>query len=131
VEDQMPEIAEVANKYQRLITERHTGRSITVDIYDVLTAYAVTCPAIAHAIKKLLMPGQRGGKDARQDLEEALVSVQSAIALHGVMETHLVPEIARVNEEVARKDAFIASLSERCQAQSELLSKRAERPEAT
>ena len=34
-----------------------------VDVYDVLMAFNVTNPATQHAIKKLLMPGNRGHKD--------------------------------------------------------------------
>ena len=49
------------------------------DVYSVLVAFGVTCPARSHAIKKLLMPGQRGAKSEVQDLEEALVSVSRAI----------------------------------------------------
>jgi len=64
------------SKYTRRI------RSEQVDIYDILVAYGVTCPATAHAIKKLLMPGQRGHKDIREDLEEALSSIDRAIDLH-------------------------------------------------
>lgn len=50
----------MANKYQKTI------RSETVDVYDVLTAYRVTCPALQHAIKKLLMPGLRRTRVAEE-----------------------------------------------------------------
>jgi hypothetical protein len=89
----------MTNKYRRLIIDRTTGQSVTADVYDVLVAFGVACPATQHAIKKLLMPGQRGGKTAKQDLEEALISVQSAIALLGVMET-LVPSGNLIPEDV-------------------------------
>lgn len=56
---------------------------ITVDVYDVLTAFAVTCPAIGHAIKKLLCPGTRGSKSARQDISEAIGSLHRALELIG------------------------------------------------
>ena len=55
------------------------GRSI--DVYDVLNAFAVTCPATQHAIKKLLMPGKRGHKSELGDLREARASVDRAIDL--------------------------------------------------
>lgn len=58
-----------------------TIRNETVDVYDVLVAFNVTCPATAHAIKKLLMPGQRGNKTRAQDLEEARQSINRAIEL--------------------------------------------------
>ena len=55
------------------------GQAFRADVYSVLVAFGVTCPARAHAIKKLLMPGQRGAKSTVQDLDEALVSVSRAI----------------------------------------------------
>ena len=55
------------------------GGEFLADVYSVLVAFGVTCPARAHAIKKLLMPGQRGAKSTVQDLDEALVSVSRAI----------------------------------------------------
>ena len=55
------------------------GQKFRADVYDVLKAFEVVCPARSHAIKKLLMPGQRGAKDELQDLNESLVSVSRAI----------------------------------------------------
>jgi len=63
------------NKYQREI------HGVTLDVYDVLHAFGVTNPADAHAIKKMLMPGQRGAKDANQDRREAVQAIERAIAL--------------------------------------------------
>ena len=63
------------NKYQRQVP------STTIDIYDILNAYQVTCPATQHAIKKLLQPGERGHKDKLTDLREALASVERAIQM--------------------------------------------------
>lgn len=63
------------DKYQKQI-----GKEL-VDVYDVLVAYNVTCPAIAHAIKKCLMPGQRGDKDTVQDLKEAIQALERAVLL--------------------------------------------------
>lgn len=64
------------NKYVRTI------HGVEVDVYDVLVAWNVTCPATQHAIKKLLMPGQRGNKDKLQDLEEAGKAIERAIELN-------------------------------------------------
>lgn len=80
-------------KYHRPIWGRSaTGEAalVHVDVYDVLDAfkrdqdgfprqYEPGDDAIAHAIKKLLCPGQRGGKNRLQDLTEALAAVQRAI----------------------------------------------------
>lgn len=56
---------------------------IWVDVYDVLTAYTVTNPADAHAIKKMLCPGKRGSKSANEDRREAIQSLHRAIELEG------------------------------------------------
>jgi hypothetical protein len=68
------------NKYQRDIPFDET-QILTVDVYDILVAFDVRCPAIQHAIKKLLMPGQRGHKSRRDDLNEAIQSIERAIEL--------------------------------------------------
>lgn len=47
----------------------------TIDVYDVLDLFEVKSHAVGHAIKKLLMAGQRGAKDYRQDLSEAIDSI--------------------------------------------------------
>ena len=57
------------------------SKGITLDVYDVLQAFAVTNPATQHAIKKLLCAGLRGHKDKMQDLTEALKSIERAIEL--------------------------------------------------
>ncbi len=64
------------NKYRREIKP-----GVTVDVYDVLKAFNVTCPAMAHAIKKMLVPGKRGHKDASQDKKEAIASIKRSMEL--------------------------------------------------
>ena len=41
-------------------------------------------PAIAHAVKKMLMPGHRGHKDRATDIEEAIVALHRAKELEGL-----------------------------------------------
>lgn len=62
------------NKYDREIVP-----GLWVDVYDVLDAFTVTRSAVAHAVKKLLAPGQRGVKDELVDLEEARDSITRAV----------------------------------------------------
>lgn len=52
-----------------------------VDVYAVLEAFAVSCPARAHAIKKLLCAGLRGKAGEMQDLTEARDALDRAIEL--------------------------------------------------
>ena len=67
--------ADPNNKYVRDVPAR------TIDVYDVLVAFNVTCPARQHAIKKLLCSGIRGKGDAIQDLRESIQAVERAIEL--------------------------------------------------
>lgn len=84
--DEQPALS-AGSKYKRMIRqtlpEGHVGVSVICDVYDVLQAWDVACPAIQHAIKKLLQPGQRGSKSAVQDLREAIGSIERAIQLMG------------------------------------------------
>lgn len=52
-----------------------------IDVYAVLEAFSVTCPARQHAIKKLLCAGIRGKGDELQDLEESQDAVSRAIQM--------------------------------------------------
>lgn len=51
------------------------------DVYAVLDAFAVTCPARQHAIKKLLCSGLRGKGSVLQDLQEARDAIDRAIQM--------------------------------------------------
>jgi hypothetical protein len=68
---------ESGSKYLKNIIINHgttVYKSITycqVDVYAVLEAFDVKCPAVAHALKKLLCPGTRGSKSVLRDLTEA------------------------------------------------------------
>lgn len=55
-----------------------------VDVYRVCELFKVDDPsgATQHAIKKLLLPGQRGaGKDRAKDLKEAIDTIQRRIEM--------------------------------------------------
>lgn len=75
---------EKTNKYLRPI--REVGEilgteSVLVDVYEVIEAFNVTCPARQHAIKKVLCSGIRGKGDAVQDLIEARDALNRAIEM--------------------------------------------------
>lgn len=65
------------NKYARRIPH---GKD-HIDVYDVLIMFEVHDPAVQHAVKKLLACGQRGHKDALEDLQEAKQSIDRAIEI--------------------------------------------------
>lgn len=66
------------SKYKRGITNEE-GHKIVVDVYDVLIAFNVICPARAHAIKKLLCTGIRGKGDSMQDLTESVMAIERSL----------------------------------------------------
>jgi hypothetical protein len=57
-----------------------------VDVYAVLDAFDVRCPARQHAIKKLLCAGLRGAKDVIDDLREARDAIDRAIQMQHARE---------------------------------------------
>lgn len=63
------------DKYNRKI------KGVTVDVYDVLKAFDVTCPALQHLIKKALCAGLRGHKNRTQDLQDIVDSALRAQCL--------------------------------------------------
>lgn len=65
------------NKYAKPIPKGLTS----LDVYDVLIMFDVRDPAIQHAVKKLLMCGQRGHKTQLEDLQEARQSIARAIEM--------------------------------------------------
>ena len=69
------------NKYNRTIFNKK-GESIEADVYDVLDAFNVTCPALAHLTKKSLCVGIRGHKDTNIDLDEIKEASIRAIELN-------------------------------------------------
>jgi hypothetical protein len=46
-----------------------------IDVYMVLELFEVKSHAVGHAIKKLLVAGGRGNKDEKQDVCEAIASL--------------------------------------------------------
>lgn len=77
-------------KYQRTIrscrpNETRTA-ALVVDVYCVIEAFGVTCPAQQQAIKKLLCAGLRGKGNKLQDLVGAQAAVCRAIEMQQVRE---------------------------------------------
>lgn len=66
----------MTSKYSRDI-----ANLATLDIYRILSLYAVTDPCLQHAAKKVLCAGQRGGKDQLQDVHEAIASLERFVEM--------------------------------------------------
>lgn len=79
----MTDTNESGSKYLRSVPCSVLGQ---VDVYAVLDAFDVACPARQHAIKKLLCTGIRGKGDVMQDLREARDAITRAIQMQEAME---------------------------------------------
>jgi len=64
------------NNYMREIKP-----GVWVDVYDVIEAWKVTCPALQHVVKKVLQPGERGHKSIAEDLSDIVASGERAVEL--------------------------------------------------
>jgi hypothetical protein len=74
----MTEFNDSGSKYLREVPCAIDGK---IDVYAVLDAFNVTCPARQHAIKKLLCSGIRGKGSVIRDLCEAADAVERAIQM--------------------------------------------------
>lgn len=75
-------------KYLRVIHPADgKGEPIHVDVYAVLAAFNVTCPARQHAIKKLLCAGRRCKGSQVDDLQGAHAAVCRALEMQRQRET--------------------------------------------
>ena len=50
---------------------QYSYKGIKLDPYRILSVYNITCPAMQHAIKKLLRAGN-SVKDLKQDIQEVI-----------------------------------------------------------
>ena len=70
------------SKYLRTIWSAKIHDScVETDVYSVLVAFDVTCPAVAHCVKKLLCAGTRGKGSRLDDLRGAMAALNRAIDL--------------------------------------------------
>lgn len=56
--------------------------AIKVDVYCVLSAFAVDSAPVAHAVKKCLAAGKRGKSDVLADLKGVLAAISRAVEQH-------------------------------------------------
>ena len=65
------------DKYNKTVTKGH-GYKMILDVYDVLDAFEVKCPALQHLAKKALNAGNRGHKDTLTDIDDIIASALRA-----------------------------------------------------
>lgn len=67
--------------------DNSTGDAVelSIDVYQIAGAFKCT-PALAHALKKILVPGERGAKSREQDLLEAIDSIHRQIEIDRAQE---------------------------------------------
>lgn len=81
------------SKYIRQINEASPQpKGVLVDVYQVIEAFDVACPATQHAIKKLLCAGLRGKATRLQDLIDARDAIFRAIEMQHLREAARTPQ---------------------------------------
>lgn len=73
----------VGSKYHRTIVDIN-GDTMPgkVDVYSVCDAWDLVNPALQHALKKILCAGIRNKGDFKQDINEAIESLQQSFRFH-------------------------------------------------
>jgi hypothetical protein len=82
---------DIKGTYYKKILNVSNMDELVLDPYLLFRVFNVTDPSIQHAIKKLLMPGERGGKDWEQDMLESISAIERGISVHFTMK-HLTEE---------------------------------------
>lgn len=68
-----------------------------LDVYRILEMFGVTSPNLQHALKKLLVAGGRGaGKDIRQDVREAVDTLERWLEMR-LEDEHPIAHVTQVN----------------------------------
>ena len=71
------------NKYDKRVIDKYNPYiNSVVDVYSVLKAFEVKCPALQHLIKKALCAGLRGHKGIETDLQDIIDSAIRAKELY-------------------------------------------------
>jgi hypothetical protein len=91
------------NKYHRTIVGID-GNSCVVDVYAVIVAFDVKCPARQHALKKVLCAGIRGKGGERQDLTESIDAIKRAVDLCSPVVAELVNKPLDIRPASSDKD---------------------------
>jgi len=84
--ERINELAKLAKKMKSHSGEKYlkTPKGLKggkLDVYSVIETFGVECPAIQHALKKLLFPGKRGKNETLADLDEARDAINRAVEL--------------------------------------------------
>lgn len=61
--------------------KKYVSHLNVIDVYRILELYGVESHAVGHAIKKLLCGGQRGAKGRKQDIQEAIDSLNRELEM--------------------------------------------------
>ena len=70
-------VEESTNNYKHY---QYSYKGIKLDPYRILSIYGVTCPAMQHAIKKLLRAGN-SVKDLEQDIQEVIDTLKRKLEM--------------------------------------------------
>lgn len=52
-----------------------------IDVYRIISLFELADPCLQHALKKVLAAGKRGAKDPKQDIKEAIDTLQRKLEM--------------------------------------------------
>lgn len=77
-----PIIQHSGSKYiRKIFPVDRKGSPILIDVYCVIEAFGVQCPALQHTLKKVLAAGRRGKGSKANDIREAIDALRRALDL--------------------------------------------------
>ncbi len=94
------------SRYHKKITPDADG---LIDLYAIAEAYAVKSNPQFHAMKKIMMAGERGHKSLVQDIDEAIIAAQR---WKEMVQAELVADQNEVAAHAAMMDAYHAAKPE-------------------
>jgi len=69
------------SKVRHLHYRKYVGYLDYIDVYRIIDLYELNDPCFQHALKKILVPGQRGHKDLTKDINDIIDTMQRKLEM--------------------------------------------------
>lgn len=61
--------------------KRDVSKLDYIDVYRIIDLYQLNDPCFQHALKKILVPGERGHKDLKKDIQDIIDTMQRKLEM--------------------------------------------------
>jgi len=69
------------SKVRHLHYRKYVGHLDYIDVYRIIDLYELHDPCFQHALKKVLVPGQRGHKDLTKDINDIIDTMKRKLEM--------------------------------------------------